>query len=653
MQREDKQRAKAFRESKKTGKPLWEEDGQQRSLLDKYDEEEEQAFQLDDAGAIEADKLKRQNDIRAKLDAAKMNNNNNNNNGGAENSNTGPSSDYYTPEEMEAMRKPKKKKERKLKKKALTADELTALEEAAAAATGGGGGDLGSRADRERRAAERTTAAATEDQERRSRFDAALSKANYASLALKSDDAAKKGNTTVNEEEDEDLYRSLKKARELAAKKSGVVSDATAVDASGASESIAQQLLKRRENGKTNNGGGGGAAAVGGSLIFTDISEFTRGISVKEEEFGGKGKGVLLDALPVKMAETTTGVKEGKGEDDVKLDVEMTMTMAAPPHAPPAPESDIKEEDDDDDIPVPMEEDNDEAAPPPPAGGGDGGWGSWGPSSDDKEDVIATLPKHDGVTTGNAAAVAAPSGGAPARKNYRRRPPSETDHPSSSSNAKIKEEAGMAAEKSIGSGLGSALAFLKERGELTQPVEWSGRTNDSRDAYFTKAMGGYKDVYTGGREEERIARDVEVALTKRDEFGRVLTPKEAFRQLCHDFHGIKPSKNTIEKRQKQVAKEMAQRKAATGAVGGTVAGLQALQKANATPYMVLSGTVKPGQSRDAANGYSSVDREEMEQQQQQQPRLSDGGQTPLLGRAKVEAMLGMQPPPPRPPSGKK
>lgn len=45
-QRETKQREKAYRDSGKVAKPLWEEDGRQRTLLDKYDEEEEQVIQV-------------------------------------------------------------------------------------------------------------------------------------------------------------------------------------------------------------------------------------------------------------------------------------------------------------------------------------------------------------------------------------------------------------------------------------------------------------------------------------------------------------------------------------------------------------------------------------------------------------------------------
>ena len=34
-----------------------------------------------------------------------------------------------------------------------------------------------------------------------------------------------------------------------------------------------------------------------------------------------------------------------------------------------------------------------------------------------------------------------------------------------------------------------------------------------------------------------FARSVETALTIKDQFGRVLTPKERFRELCYQFHG--------------------------------------------------------------------------------------------------------------------
>jgi U4/U6.U5 tri-snRNP-associated protein 1 len=61
-------------------------------------------------------------------------------------------------------------------------------------------------------------------------------------------------------------------------------------------------------------------------------------------------------------------------------------------------------------------------------------------------------------------------------------------------------------------------------------VNWGGRTNDKKPV----ALIGLQDVYTGGAHEEATAQRIEVALTQRDEFGRIMTPKERFRQLCYE-----------------------------------------------------------------------------------------------------------------------
>ena len=79
--------------------------------------------------------------------------------------------------------------------------------------------------------------------------------------------------------------------------------------------------------------------------------------------------------------------------------------------------------------------------------------------------------------------------------------------------------------------MGGALALLKERGELNAPIEWAGRTNDMR----SDKLAQLADVYTGGRHDEQMHANIEAALTRRDEFGRDMTPKEAFRELCYKY----------------------------------------------------------------------------------------------------------------------
>lgn len=105
----------------------------------------------------------------------------------------------------------------------------------------------------------------------------------------------------------------------------------------------------------------------------------------------------------------------------------------------------------------------------------------------------------------------------------------------------------LANEQHIGKGMAGALAMLKQKGELKPGMNWSGRTNDKKavvreglDPVGTSAHSGVP----------------EVNITYKDEFGRVLTPKEAFRELCYNFHGIRPSKNKREKRLKQYLEEI-------------------------------------------------------------------------------------------------
>lgn len=77
-----------------------------------------------------------------------------------------------------------------------------------------------------------------------------------------------------------------------------------------------------------------------------------------------------------------------------------------------------------------------------------------------------------------------------------------------------------------------------------------------------------------------------------------------------------------------------------------------VQEVTATPYLVLSGKIKPGQISDPSSGYAT-------EESGKRSLLLPGGETPLIGKRKVEVMLGlngeatpvgalsMPPPPPR------
>ena len=160
--------------------------------------------------------------------------------------------------------------------------------------------------------------------------------------------------------------------------------------------------------------------------------------------------------------------------------------------------------------------------------------------------------------------------------------------------AAAASEAPALAEKHIvKQGLASTLALLKEKAQLddANSTRWSGRTNDLKDRFDKQhvleahaAEDAVVDGYKFGFKLDRF-----------DEFGRKLTPKQAFRELCHRFHGIEPGKMKREKRLRQYQEEQ-QRLAASSAVDERV---KNVQREHATPYVVLSGNVHAGQSKRA------------------------------------------------------
>ncbi len=94
------------------------------------------------------------------------------------------------------------------------------------------------------------------------------------------------------------------------------------------------------------------------------------------------------------------------------------------------------------------------------------------------------------------------------------------------------------AHKFLLAGLGATLALLHERGELNDTIQWAGRNNDVMAAQHLTRSGQLKDVYSGGRAASALDEKIERALTQRDEFGNIMTPKERFRNLCYGCGSI-------------------------------------------------------------------------------------------------------------------
>nr|XP_054108527.1 U4/U6.U5 tri-snRNP-associated protein 1-like [Callithrix jacchus] len=101
----------------------------------------------------------------------------------------------------------------------------------------------------------------------------------------------------------------------------------------------------------------------------------------------------------------------------------------------------------------------------------------------------------------------------------------------------------------------------------------------------------YRGFTQDFKEKDGYKPDVKIEYV--DETGRKLTPKEAFRQLSHRFHGKGSGKMKTERRMKKLDEEALLKKLSSSDTPlGTVALLQEKQKAQKTPYIVLSGSGK-------------------------------------------------------------
>ncbi|KAI3986182.1 hypothetical protein MKX01_004326 [Papaver californicum] len=411
------------------------------------------------------------------------------------------SSDYYTQEEMLQFKKPKKKKSMRKKEKL----DLDALE-AEAISVGLGVADRGSRKDGKMQSAKEEQSK-SEAQKRSDAYQSAIAKAAEASKALRLEQVSVvplvEDENPVFGDEDDELYKSLEKARKLALKERNAASGAQAVSSAiTASNKLAEGQTPSTEEAEDDK------------VVFTEVEEFVCGLQLDEEANKPEGEDVFMeeDEIP-------------KSSDQEIKDVET------------------------------------------------GGWTEVNDADEDER--LTNEEKEDTV-------------------------PDATIH-----------------EVAVAKGLSATLQLLKERGTLKDTVEWGGRNMDKKRS---KLVGIYDN--DGSKE---------IQIIRRDEFGRIMTPKEAFRNISHKFHGKGPGKMKQEKRQKQYQEEMKLKQMKNSDTPSQ--SMERMREAQArmrTPYLVLSGHVRPGQTSDPSSGFATVS------------DLPGSGLTPLLGNTKVEHFLGIK-----------
>ncbi|KAK9540593.1 hypothetical protein VZT92_003035 [Zoarces viviparus] len=158
-------------------------------------------------------------------------------------------------------------------------------------------------------------------------------------------------------------------------------------------------------------------------------------------------------------------------------------------------------------------------------------------------------------------------------------------------------------EPIVSSGLAAALHLCKNKGLLDTEMQKISRVRATKgalpnDNYCIEDKMGFDDKYSRREEYRGFTQDFkdkdgykpEVKIEYVDESGRRLTPKEAFRQLSHRFHGKGSGKMKTERRMKKLEEEALLKKMSSSDTPlGTVALLQEKQRSQKTPYIVLSG----------------------------------------------------------------
>ncbi|KAF7316824.1 hypothetical protein HMN09_00415500 [Mycena chlorophos] len=178
---------------------------------------------------------------------------------------------------------------------------------------------------------------------------------------------------------------------------------------------------------------------------------------------------------------------------------------------------------------------------------------------------------------------------------------------------------GTASEQTFRSGLGGTLSILRQQGlipkadaELTEREKvqtdrdrWLAeqrRAIERRETEKWQSRGQVKDQATREmlnrqREQAEVRETVElfknykpdVNLVYYDEYGRSLTPKEAWKALSHRFHGKGSGKMKTEKRLKRIAEEQKQAAMASGDTPLSMTkAFQVRQEKTGQAHMVLS-----------------------------------------------------------------
>jgi len=193
---------------------------------------------------------------------------------------------------------------------------------------------------------------------------------------------------------------------------------------------------------------------------------------------------------------------------------------------------------------------------------------SFGSGISNKQHKFSRHRKHEHAQNNSESASASTSG--PVEVN------DETMELSSNASGESEDEACEAAsalihQQLMDGGISSALQLFQSRGDLTSDL--------------TRRIRGSTD----GDPLHKTSDPKDVKLDYRDNFGRVMTPKEAFRYISWIFHGKKPGKKKQEKLLKKMEMEKKLKSSDPMSIMPTMKALSKVQKKEGQAFMVLNG----------------------------------------------------------------
>jgi hypothetical protein len=482
-----------------------------------------------------------------------------------------PASEYYSRDEMDAFKaqmqaEAHKKKKRKLRKKSSALSEL--LHDANVSESSR---DLGSRTEREERLREQQQSEQQARLKQWQSYDRALDKAKEESTwlfgASSPSQKAPSASQTPNSEggvsaanyddvdnEDEEFYRALARARKLAAREERQHREQTSAPDTMSAATVSTPTPTLIGGGET-----------GGELVFNDSIEFVRSLpllSAADNTEDNNDQPKATSRTLRKAAVVAASSQEVKGMAKESLTPEADRDLK---NEQPNRDTDTKPARSSQGEASEMEESSEREEPE----------STKSKRNEDEEEKMRLEKERAELEAALMGEETVPMRGVAGVLNLLRK---------SAATAQKTTESKTKPSKSL------VTTALEQATLLGRATDKPGpRLDDEEDPLAGSRPDGIK---------KPLPR---ITIEHVDEkTGQRLTIKEAFRRLCYRFHNKPPSKNKQERRARQAAARFKQ--LTKGMTGEnelvSVRHMQKVQRENKTPYVILGGSSKLFSSRE-------------------------------------------------------